>query len=744
VSARDGLDRALQVARRATRFRWPMVAALLLGAAACVAIAIARPRAYRSETLIVYREGIRPGALLGGEASGESARKLGMKLREMVLSRTRLAGIIHDFHLYPDLLAARGEVNTIEEMRTHIAFVVRDGETFDLSYEGDDPNRVQAVTARLAEELIAENARTRLEQAALTRDFLSVEMQRNEGELRLKETALARFLAQHPEFAQEAGTAASGSAIRAAQAQRGSAPPIVDRDLVALERQAARLEQSLGVAPAVPRGVATSSDPKLVAAQSAAEAEVQAARRDLVEKLALFTPRHPDVRGSEARLRTAEARLKQAVAAVAASEERDPAPAAVASPADRTTRRQELGRVNAAIASYRARRLANRGSRVDLPPAASRIVALETEWTQLNREAAEAREQHQQLEDRKFNATMVASSLSTDGSAQMVVVDPAYVPTHPAPPGRFTIVAVGVAASFALAFALAIGCALFDDRLWDRSDVERMGAAPLLAVVPRHGATSPAADDEEGESRRQRVTVRKALAPSDLAIPEAHEAFPNIRVDRQQPRPEGPDPRLVLLSAPDSPEAASYRVLRHRLLDRGDPRVIAVTSADAGVGETTCAANLALALSEGGRARVLLFEANLRNPTLAPLFEVTPAACSSLQVDRQRDDPSEAWHVLEVAPGSLHVAAASADDVRPALDAPSFARAMKLLRSSRYDYIVLHAPPVLGSADMNLLEDAVDGVLITARAGKSSSRGLKRAIEQLPPSKVVGVMLIDS
>src|SRR5581483_4114717 len=108
------------------------------------------------------------------------ARKLGLRLKEMVLSRTRLRQIIEEFRMYPALVEDRGYVDAVDEMRTHIAFRVRDGDTFGLSFEGNDPKLVQAVTARLAEALIEENSKHRVEQATVTKDFLDAETERVE------------------------------------------------------------------------------------------------------------------------------------------------------------------------------------------------------------------------------------------------------------------------------------------------------------------------------------------------------------------------------------------------------------------------------------------------------------------------------------------------------------------------------------------------------------------------------------
>jgi capsular polysaccharide biosynthesis protein len=67
----------------------------------------------------------------------------------------------------------------------------------------------------------------------------------------------------------------------------------------------------------------------------------------------------------------------------------------------------------------------------------------------------------------------------------MVIVDPAYKPTHPSKPSRSLIAGGGLAGAILLAICVALALALLDDRLYDRVDVESLGAVPLLAVVPR-------------------------------------------------------------------------------------------------------------------------------------------------------------------------------------------------------------------------------------------------------------------
>lgn len=203
-----------------------------------------------------------------------------------------------------------------------------------------------------------------------------------------------------------------------------------------------------------------------------------------------------------------------------------------------------------------------------------------------------------------------------------------------------------------------------------------------------------------------------------------------------------PDRRLVLVNAPDSERAASFRVLRHHLLAFGRPQVIVVSSAKPGDGKTTTALNLALALSECGRAKVLLADAHLRTPQIGPALRVVPPWCFAEQLVAHRNQPMLPWSLVEIPQLWLHVAALHPQiEQTQLLDAPAFAIAMERLRLL-YDHIVVDAPPVLGSADVNLMADAADAVLLATRAGRSTARELRTAIEQLSTQKVVGSVLL--
>jgi Mrp family chromosome partitioning ATPase len=83
-----------------------------------------------------------------------------------------------------------------------------------------------------------------------------------------------------------------------------------------------------------------------------------------------------------------------------------------------------------------------------------------------------------------------------------------------------------------------------------------------------------------------------------------------------------------------------------------------------------------------------------------------------------------------------------ATGVTAPLDAVTFSAAIHRFRQA-FDYLVVDAPPVLASGDVNLIQDTVDAIVFATRKGRSEARSLRRAIEQVAPAPVAAVALIE-
>jgi Mrp family chromosome partitioning ATPase len=234
-----------------------------------------------------------------------------------------------------------------------------------------------------------------------------------------------------------------------------------------------------------------------------------------------------------------------------------------------------------------------------------------------------------------------------------------------------------------------------------------------------------------------RVPMRSDQTPPEIGLTQHH-----LPEELSGSRPI--DSRLILHLEPDSERAAQFRVLRHHMLSADRPQVIVVTSPGPGDGKTTTAVNLALALSECNRAKVLLLETHVRRPQLATVFQFAPPWCFAEQLAAHRHQPLLPWTLIDIPQLWLHVAAINPTSTQvQLLDAPAFAIAMERLRLGGYDHIVVDAPPVSGTAEVNLLQDAADGVIVVARARRTTRRQIRAAIDQISARKVLGTVMLE-
>ncbi len=238
---------------------------------------------------------------------------------------------------------------------------------------------------------------------------------------------------------------------------------------------------------------------------------------------------------------------------------------------------------------------------------------------------------------------------------------------------------------------------------------------------------TPTPGSNQALSPRARTATRPGLAAIEFFNHELTEPY---------------DSRLLLLQAPDSPRAAAFRVLRHKVIHQGNPKTILVTSPSFGEGKTLVAVNLALALAEAG-AKVLLLETNLRSPQFSHVFGFTPPACFANQLVAHRDQPMTAWRLVEVTPSGLHVGAVDPMVEHERFDATGFGLAISRFTEADYQHIVIDSPPVLGAAEVNLMQDHCDCILFTGLAGRVNARALRQSTEQLAPANVLGFAMVE-
>jgi Mrp family chromosome partitioning ATPase len=287
-------------------------------------------------------------------------------------------------------------------------------------------------------------------------------------------------------------------------------------------------------------------------------------------------------------------------------------------------------------------------------------------------------------------------------------------------------------------------------RHFARLVVDDPSAADDLRVLALEILDATAAHEAARPPSTQSVPEARAIVLSGGTERRAPPVAIATRPARSTPPPDGGsplgdrrslDPRLILLSEPDSQRSASFRLLRDNLLAKKAPRIIAVSSGAVHEGKTTCAINLALALSERPSTRVLLMDGNFFAPSLAAIFHIDAQTPVDPQVSLPLLSP---YRIAQMMRG-FHVAALVQEAGEPALTFNSrwFDMVIGHLSGADYDHLVIDAAALDGSPAVTQVLGVADGTLLTARTHSTTARSFRRAAEQIPEGRALGVTLMD-
>jgi capsular exopolysaccharide synthesis family protein len=200
--------------------------------------------------------------------------------------------------------------------------------------------------------------------------------------------------------------------------------------------------------------------------------------------------------------------------------------------------------------------------------------------------------------------------------------------------------------------------------------------------------------------------------------------------------------RLAYYSDPRSPAADRYRLLRMRLKEHwrtGKLKKLLITGALAHDGKSTVTLNLATALAERGKHKVLVVESDLHHSCLAEILKLKPwAGLTECLTDGIA--PFSAIRRIEPLGWYLLPAGEPRRNPTELLQAPAFGQIMQALVPS-FDWILIDSPPVIPLTDSLSLQQHVDATLLVVRAGQTPREAVEQTIELLGKKNIVGIVL---
>jgi len=273
---------------------------------------------------------------------------------------------------------------------------------------------------------------------------------------------------------------------------------------------------------------------------------------------------------------------------------------------------------------------------------------------------------------------------------------------------------------------------------------ERKAAAAAAAVAVPKPPEREVTIDRESEAGVPTVKVVQAeVKPAT----EATLATDGIRVDEFRQFQSlkilvPPQSQLPCITEKDSLVAEKFRFLAVRLrhLRQNRPlKKLLVTSTIPGEGKSMVAANLACTLARKAHQKTLLIDGDLRRPSQTQLFGLDRISglCDWLQ------GKSDAMGNIYSLEGTELWMLPAGNTPRNPLELMQSGKLPALMNqvTSWFDWIVIDSPPVLPLGDTSVWLRFADGVLLVVREGRTEKQQLKRGLEVVEPTKLIGALV---
>jgi protein-tyrosine kinase len=239
-----------------------------------------------------------------------------------------------------------------------------------------------------------------------------------------------------------------------------------------------------------------------------------------------------------------------------------------------------------------------------------------------------------------------------------------------------------------------------------------------------------------GDQARAPAVNAKAHLPS-LAASAKYAALDQDVLDRNR----------VILNQAESPGAASYKMLRTRILQQmraNNWHSIAVASARRNAGKTLTLINTAISLSSEPNQKVILVDLDLRNPTLAETLGLETGKGLS-DYFRDTADITEVvvrtdFDRLLILPNYERIAESS-----EMLSSSKMLDLVRIVTAKMNSTIVLFdLPPLLETDDLLAFSPLVDALLLVISEGETRRADLEKSAELIHDKNILGFVLNKS
>ena len=211
--SKSNIDYLALLRRRIHWLIWPALLIFLTAAA----VALLLPNVYESNTTILIESRQISEGLVAGTVTTYADQRI-QAIKQEVMSRSKILELVEKFDLYPELREKISTDALVKKVKESIGIkplsaAVKTGRSdraafitiaFTLSFEGENPRKIQGVVNDLASFFLAKNLKVRQASARGTTDFLEKQAEKVKGTLSELDEKIAKFKEAHleelPEF----------------------------------------------------------------------------------------------------------------------------------------------------------------------------------------------------------------------------------------------------------------------------------------------------------------------------------------------------------------------------------------------------------------------------------------------------------------------------------------------------------------------------------------------------------------
>lgn len=436
----------------------------------CVSIivAYALPKIYSATSVILIESQEIPKEYVSANVTTFADQRL-QTINQRITSATNLIDIIKRFKLYLEMSSDKSIDEIIEKMRKDINFKtigadVVDPRTgrpaqatiaFSVSYQGKNPNTVQAVANELASLYLEENLKVRSKQSEETYKFLDEEMKRVQAELSGLEKKIAEYKENNIDSLPE---------LMQANVQ---GMEMAERDIAAINNSLSSLYERESNLQLQLAGMRSESKNRTIET-------LKDLRMKLADLKSKYSDEHPDVRNTLEEIKVLEANAPSNGSFI---DDRSNNPAYIALSSQVAGIRSEIGSAKKRLGELNVKR-EDYQARMEASP------KVEEGYKGLIVQRNNSQQKYDELNKKAMDAKVAHSLEKEQLGERFSVIDAARLPEKPSSPKKPLIMLIGLIAGIGIGVLFAAVSEGMDNSVRSPEAVQAATGFQVLTIIP--------------------------------------------------------------------------------------------------------------------------------------------------------------------------------------------------------------------------------------------------------------------